>query len=486
MSDPAGEPERPGVPPALAGDPCLSVRGGRLFVEDVDAVALAERFGTPLYVMSETQLRRNARRIRAAFEDRWSEGPVRVLGSIKANLALALRRILTQEGLGCDTFGPGELEAALRSGVRPELISVNGTAKPPELIERAVALGARLTLDAEREIELAREAARRLGRRATVRFRLRPDYRELDLPSEFAAEDVPIRAFASTYKPGIPTADLLRVGAEALAAPELDVSGVMAHLGRHHHDPVVWRGMVRGVVRTLAELSRAWGGWRPREIDLGGGLPSRRDPTGRALPRGRDRPLFGPSVEEHAEVLTDALRGELLAAGIDPAGIALEVEPGRALFADAGLHLARVLNDKREAGREPERWIETDTSEMFLLDLLIEHDVFPILVADRADAPAAEPVDVMGVSCGFDVLARGVALPPVGPGDVLAFLDTGAYQEAAATNFNALPRPGTVLVWQDSAEVIKRAETTGDVFRRDRIPGRLEGEWTDPGSTTSR
>lgn len=100
-------------------DECLSIRGGRLFVEGSDAAELAQRFGTPLYVISEDQLRRNARRFVRAFGERWPEGPVRILPSIKANFTLALRRILTEEGLGCDTFGPGELEAALRCGVPP-------------------------------------------------------------------------------------------------------------------------------------------------------------------------------------------------------------------------------------------------------------------------------------------------------------------------------------------------------------------------------
>ena len=85
--------------------PCLSLRDGRLFVEDCQAAGLAERFGTPLYVVSETQLRANLRAFRRAFEASWTEGPVHVLPSIKANYALALRRILSEEGAGCDTFG---------------------------------------------------------------------------------------------------------------------------------------------------------------------------------------------------------------------------------------------------------------------------------------------------------------------------------------------------------------------------------------------
>ena len=114
----------------------------------------------------EDHLRRNVRRTTAAFRAAWPEGDVLLLPSIKANYTLALRRILTEEGTGCDTFGPGELEAALRTGVPPEAISVNGSVKAPELIARAVDAGCRITLDSVREIELVRAAARDAGRRA--------------------------------------------------------------------------------------------------------------------------------------------------------------------------------------------------------------------------------------------------------------------------------------------------------------------------------
>jgi diaminopimelate decarboxylase len=66
-------------------------------------------------------------------------------------------------------------------------------------------------------------------------------------------------------------------------------------------------------------------------------------------------------------------------------------------------------------------------------------------------------------------------VPDIDEGDVIAFLDMGAYQEVSAANFNALPRPGMVLVNGDKAEIIKVAETIEDVFRRDRIPVHLTG-----------
>ena len=465
-------------------DDILSVRQGRLFIEEISAEELAHRFGTPIYVMSENGLRRRIRRFLRAFQDRWPEGSVHILPSIKANFSLALRHLLTQEGAGCDTFGLSELHAALESRVPPSLISVNGSSKDRVLVETALRAGARITLDSAREIDLVRDLARELHQRARVRFRLRPTYQDLDMPSDFHEEEVSIREAAQAYKPGIPTESLLAIGPEALAAPELDVTGVMVHLGRHSADLEVWHRMASSVGELIGELHRAWAGWEPREIDLGGGFASPRDPTARATHRGSLRPpdSRAPTVEEYARVLTDGLRTALKEAGMATHGKVLEVEPGRSLYADVGVQIATVRNVKSQARPVPRTWVETDTSEMFLLDTLIERNRWTTLVAESAGDPPTLTADIVGISCGFDVIVPDARLPGVKVGDHIVFLDTGAYQDATAANFNAMPRPGTVLVHGAEAEIIRRAETIEDVFRRDVVPARLATG--PPGSST--
>jgi diaminopimelate decarboxylase len=443
-------------------DECLAVRDGRLHVEGCDAGELADRFGTPLYVVSEDQLRRRARAFTRAFEAAWPHGPARVLPSIKANYALALRAVLSDEGLGCDAFGAGELEAALRAGTPPELISLNGSSKDRALIERAVAAGVRITADSVTELRLASEIAVRLGRRAQVRVRIRPAL-SAEQPSDLFAEPVSVREAVARYKPGIPTAELL---AER-PPPGIELTGVMMHIGRHGADPGLWAQAIASLTRITAALRDAWGGWEPAEIDVGGGFPLPRDPTGRTLPRRAEAP-DAPLLERYAEAIGAALASELRAVGIDPAGRTLEVEPGRALYGDAGIHLTRVLHSKREGAQV---WVETDTAEAFLPDGLLEHNRWRVIAAGRADAPADVVADVVGRSCTFDVIVADAQLPAVEAGDVLAVLDTGAYQDAGASNFNALPRPGTVLVSGDAARLVRRAETIDDVFARDVAGG---------------
>jgi diaminopimelate decarboxylase len=454
-------------------DECLSIRDGRLFVEECDVDALARRFGTPIHVISEDQLRRNARRYRREFEQRWPEGPVLVLASIKANFAIATRWILSAEGLGCDTFGAGELHAAIEGGVPPDRISVNGAIKDEPLVSSAIRAGARITLDSAAELDLVAHVAGKLGRAASVRLRIRPDFSALTQPTDWYEDETSIAEAARRYKAGIPTDDVLDVGRRALRMPEIELTGLHAHIGRHTNGTAQWPTIVDAYVRLLATLRDAWGGWVPSELNLGGGYPVPRDPFGRGMTRLQDRAQPAPELSVYAEVVTGSLRDALRAHKIDPRGIRLEIEPGRGIYGNAGIHLATIRNVKALRPPAPHTWIETDTSDMFLPDVVWEHNRWTAIVANRADQAATQVADIVGLTCQPDRLVPDAELPKVVPGDSIAFLDTGAYQDGLACNFNALPRPGMVLVQGDQAEWIKRPETVADVFMRDLVPARL-------------
>jgi diaminopimelate decarboxylase len=433
---------------------------GELWCEDCSTIAVAARFGTPLYVMSESQLRANCRRLKAAFERHWPAGEVQLLPSLKANFVIAVRRVLNEEGLGCDVFGSHELGAALRAGVPGERISVNGSAKDTEVIAAAVEAGAYLTLDSEHELDLAMAAASRLGKRARVRLRVRPDYEDLTQASDFFPQ-MTIRDAAQLYKPGIEPRAAVGIGLRAIAHPAIELTGLMTHLGRHSADLRVWATMAKDFGDVVAQLCRAWSPWRPRELDIGGGLPGATDPTSPERVPASD-------FNAYAQAIGPTLSRALAERGIDPSGIALQIEPGRSLFADAGFHLTRVRHVKFQTRPVPRTWVELDTSEVFLPDLVWERARFRPLFASRADSPPIQTVELVGNSCNFDVLARDVPAPRIEPGDVVAFLDTGAYQDAGAANFNALARPGTVLIAGNVARLVKRADTLEDVLARDQ------------------
>src|SRR5215208_1167370 len=341
---------------ALVPGDCLSARAGRLFVEDVAAEELARRFGTPLFVVSEARLRGNARRWRAAVAEAWAHGPTLVLPSLKANTVLALRRILDEEGLGCDVFGLGELELALRAGVPPDRISLNGATKADDALARALGASVRITLDSLDELERTRALARALGAVARIRLRLRPWLPGTSAGSDFAPGE-PAHVALQDYRAGMVDAEV-DAALEQLAAhpPEVELLGLMAHASRQTVDLGFWSAYAEEVGRRAGAAAAAMGqfarragaasaargeGGHPRELDLGGGFAIPRDPTGRALP-GRAGAGPAPDPAAYARALAAGLERGLAAGGLEPAGIALQLEPGRAVYGDAGLHLATV------------------------------------------------------------------------------------------------------------------------------------------------
>jgi diaminopimelate decarboxylase len=488
---------------------CLSTHNGHLFVEDCDTVDLARRFGTPIFVFSEAQLRSNYRRFRDAFAAGWPDGPVDVMPAMKANTLLATRRILTDEGAGADIYSPEELEGALRTGIDPERVSVNGGGKERDHLRRCVEAGVRITVEDTREIDWIQEVAAAAGRTARIRLRVKPAVPNLWRRTDFSQLWVPIDLGYQVYKSGIPPEYLVEMGRKVFAMPNVELVGLHFHAGRHHPGIWYWEGLMTRFAKLVGELCRAWDGWKPQEIDIGGGMASRRDPHNKEFSRWEfvttavgypflvglrglgdkayhavlakildvltehPEPRPTPTIEDYAAAITRTLRRELRREGVDINGVRLQTEPGRALYGDTGIHLARVKVVKRQTQPLPYTWVLTNTTYFFLAGGVFEHNRHPFVVADKADAPDTMKADIVGHSCFADQIVLGAHLPEVEEGNLIAFLEAGAYQESSASNFNALPRPASVLVSGSDAEVIKTAESIDDIYSRDLVPARL-------------
>ena len=149
-------------------------RNGHLFIEERNTTELIHQFGSPLFFLSENQIRRNIRRFQEAFQNGWSNGLVKVMPAVKANWISAVQRIIADEGCGCDVYSPGELDVVLNSGFDPQFISVNGLPKDEAHIYRSITEGVRITIDSVEEVDLIEKAANELNRMVKVRLRLKP------------------------------------------------------------------------------------------------------------------------------------------------------------------------------------------------------------------------------------------------------------------------------------------------------------------------
>ena len=173
---------------------------------------------------------------------------------------------------------------------------------------------------------------------------------------------------------------------------------------------------------------------------------------------------------------TSALKEYLPENGISMKGLMLQMEPGRSLHGDTAIHLTTVKNAKPMD--QPLIWNKyiVDTTQFWFTGGIYEHHLHDYVIANRADEKKTEKADIVGRSCYGDRLLPFVRVPKnLKVGDVFALLDVGAYQEVSMSNFNAMPRPATLLVKGDAVHLIRKPETLEDVFRRDVIPGHLQG-----------
>ena len=240
--------------------------------------ALAERFGTPLSVISEDHLRRNARRFTRALEAAWPEGPCTraALDQGQLHARAALRAHAGGPRLRRLRAGRAARRARRRGAAAADLRQRHGqVARRCSSRQSASARASRSTASARSSSCAPWRASSGAGRRcasacgrATSTLQQRSDFSEAS-----------VYETAQEYKPGIPTEELIAAGRDAIAAPELDVLGLMSHLGRHRSDARDLARVRASAGETIAELAAAWDGWQPRELDLGGGYAAPRDPN---------------------------------------------------------------------------------------------------------------------------------------------------------------------------------------------------------------
>lgn len=432
---------------------------GVLTVEGCAVTDLVERFGSPLYVISEQTLRSNYRAVRDAFAARWP-AEINVLYAIKANNNLAIRAVLHQEGAGGDCFGEGELYATFAGGADPEKLVMNGSNKSYDDLRNAAQLGIRVNIDGEDEIGMPQSIARELGHAVRVNLRIKVLPEALAIPSDYFGTENVTESTAGVQW-GLSAETATRLIRQIQQLDEVDLQGYHFHLGRGSTSPAFYYGWAKELGGAIVRMHRETG-FAPAMVDVGGGLARRRDPESRELA------LNEHTVEEYADAITAGLLEEFRAAQLPVP--ALWLEPGRYLVGNAVVLLGTVGSVKLDLGR---RWVHADFSVNDLMRIETARSSYHVLPASRMDDPLAGDADVVGSLCTGNPIGAGVPFPLVQRGDILAVLDAGMYAETASTQLNGVPRPATVLVNGTQVEVVKERETVQDVFARHRVPPRL-------------
>ena len=204
---------------------------GNLWVEDCDVADLARRFGTPLFIISESQLRYTYRQFRDAFRRHYPD--VEILFANKSNNGLAIRHIMNQEGAGGDCFGVNEMYLALLAGTDPTTLVLNGSNKQTEELEMAIQNGLCINIDAEDELERIEAICRRFSVRADIGIRLKLDLEPLrDHPGVAMHGPGTMKQQSDSTKWGMSRAQTVAIVKAAQASGHLRLKETHFHLSR--------------------------------------------------------------------------------------------------------------------------------------------------------------------------------------------------------------------------------------------------------------
>lgn len=413
--------------------------GNHLFIEGVDCLELTELFGTPLYVTSETRLRENFRAYRRAFPD------ADIYFAVKANGNLTLLRILAGEGAGADVFSRGELFVVDLAGMPKDKILFNGNSKGDAEHKTALDSRIKISLDSREELISLSEAVRQSGQAADVLLRINPDISPQTHPK--------IATGLRTSKFGIPSEN---VAATYKLAAEMGVNpvGLHCHIGSQILEISPFVESMAKIMIVAGEILEAGGDIKM--IDMGGGLGIQYHPD-----------LPAPTPADLAAGVLPVFQDGCTDLGISPQ---LVLEPGRSIVADTTIMLSRVNVVKRAHLN----FVAVDAGFNALARPMLYDAYHHVVVANKAGRHPEETCTVVGPICETgDVLARERRLPKVERGDILAFLDAGAYGFSMASQYNGQPRPAEVLVLGDEAELTRGAEDYSALLERQTIPSRL-------------
>ncbi|MFT2018135.1 diaminopimelate decarboxylase [Streptomyces sp. 796.1] len=416
---------------------------GSVTVGGLDVRALAEEFGTPAYVLDESDFRARCRAWREAFG-----GEADVFYAGKAFLSRAVVRWLHEEGLNLDVCSGGELATALSAGMPAERIALHGNNKSTAEIERAVEAGVgRIVLDSFQEIVRVAHVAERLGKRQRVQIRVTVGVEAHT--HEFIATAHEDQKFGIALAGG-QAAEAVR---RALKLDGLELIGIHSHIGSQIFDMAGFEVSARRVVQLLADVRDEHGVELP-EIDLGGGLgiayTSDDDPR---------------EPQEIAAALSRIVTRECEAAGL--AVPRISVEPGRAIVGPTAFTLYEVGTVKELDGLRT--YISVDGGMSDNIRTALYDAEYSVALVSRASDADPMLVRVVGKHCeSGDIVVRDAFLPAdVAPGDLIAVPATGAYCRSMASNYNHALRPPVVAVQDGAARIILRRETEEDLMRLD-------------------
>ena len=425
---------------------------GNLEIGGCDLVELAEKYGTPLYVIDEKTLRAVCADYKKAFK---KYPKVNMMFASKALCTMGTSAILDSEGFGFDVVSAGEIYTVYKAGVDMSKVLFNGNNKSVDELSLALKLGAgRISVDNFFELSLLNEIAKSYDKTADILLRITPgiechthEYIQTGhLDSKFGFDltqvDEAVELILNNYT-------------------NLNLHGFHAHIGSQIFETSIYGDEIEILIKEIARIDEKFG-LKLDEINAGGGLGVKY--TDKDCP---------PSVYTIADIIINILNECIEKYKIEPP--ALFIEPGRSIISTAGVTLYTIGSSKQVP--KGKKYVAVDGGMADNPRPSMYGAEYSAQIVNKASAEPVENVTIAGRFCeSGDILIKNIKLPELEEGDILCVYNTGAYNYSMASNYNRVQKPAMVLVNNSQSDMIVTRETLDDLIMHDKVPDRFKNK----------
>ena len=424
--------------------PITTERKGNLHIGGCNLVDLAQKYGTPLYVIDEATIRKTCQEYTEAFKNYPN---IKFMYASKALCSLAITKILNDEGFGFDTVSGGEIYTVYKAGIDMSHVLFNGNNKTRKELELALDLKVgRFSVDNFYEAELLNKIALEKGIDVDILLRITPgiechthDYIQTgQIDSKFGFDmqqiDTIVELIITKYK-------------------NLKLKGLHAHIGSQIFELQSFTDEVEILIRELENLNNKFN-IELSELNIGGGLGVKYT--------AEDNP---PSILELADAIGKSLNEY-------SNKITIYLEPGRSVISTAGVTLYTIGSNKTTS--EGKKYVAVDGGMADNPRPSMYQAKYTAEVANNNENET-ELVTIAGRYCeSGDILIENIELPKLNAGDILCVYNTGSYNYSMASNYNRVEKPAMVLVNSAQSDMIVSRESLEDLIARENIPDRLK------------
>lgn len=414
-------------------------------IDEVEVKYLLERFGSPLFIISERAIRSNYRKLYKAFSTRYPK--VQFAWSYKTNYLNAVCRILHDEGSWAEVVSGFEYDKAIANGVDPKKIIYNGPDKNENDLKKAIENESVLHIDHLDELYTIINLVDIIKKKPKVAIRVNMDTGVYPLWDRFGFNYENGQAWDAINK--------------IMASGKLDLNGLHCHIGTFMLSANAYAVAAQKLTELASRIEKKFN-LTLKYIDLGGGFASKNTLKGSYLPG----PDSNPSFDDYAEAITTVLANTEFKNNELPL---LILETGRALIDEAGYLAGTVLANKRGADGRRTTIIDVGVNILFT-SFWYEHKISPA----QPFTHFTEDTVLYGPLCmNIDVIRESVNLPLLNKGDHFVIHNVGAYNMTQWMQF-ITTRPRVVLIDQDNeVHIIRENEKLDTVNDLERTPEHL-------------